>query len=109
VDGGAAGGNQQDLRVGVVLGLAEQVGGGDLGRRVAVDDDHQFGRAGGHVDGGAARQGGGLFLGLGDIGVARPEQLVAGGDDPVLQLDAEGQGGDGLGPADQPDRVQSSL
>ena len=92
-----------------MLGLAQQVGGGDLGRGVAVDHDHQFGRAGGHIDGGAARQGGRLFLGLGHIGVAGTEQLVAGGDDAVFQLDAEGQGGDGLGAAHQPDRVQTRL
>jgi hypothetical protein len=70
--------DEDHLGVGVVLGLAEQVGGGEHGIGAAVGDDQQFGRAGGHVDGGTAGQGGGLFLGLGHPGVAGAEQLVAG-------------------------------
>ena len=94
------------MGVGVVLGLAQQVSGDQLRIGVAVGDDQQFGRAGGHVDGGAAGQIRRLFLGLGDPGVARSEQLVTGGDDPVFQLGAEGQGGDGVHDDMAPPAVQ---
>ncbi len=42
--GRAAVGDEDDLRIGVMLGLTEQVGGGDLEIGVAVGDDQQFRR-----------------------------------------------------------------
>ena len=109
VDIGAAFGDEDDLGVGVVFSLAEQVGGGDFRICVAVGDDQQFRRAGGHVDGRAAGQVRRLFLGLGNPGIAGSEQLVTGLDDAVVERGAEGQGGDGLGPADQPEFIETGL
>ncbi|MNV43349.1 hypothetical protein D3C71_1350600 [compost metagenome] len=89
VQGGAAVGHQQNLGVGVVLGLAQQVGGDDLEVGVAVGDDQQFRRSRRHVLRRTVRQAGRIALGLGHIGVAGPEQLIDGFDHARLQLDAE--------------------
>ena len=89
----------------VMFGLAEQVGG-DGGRVGAgVGDDHQFGRAGGQVDAGAAGERGDERLGRRDPGVARAGDAVDRRD--VAR--AEGQRGDRLRPADGPDGVDPAL
>jgi hypothetical protein len=56
-----------------VLGLAEQVGGADLGVHGVVGDHQRLGRPGEQVDADAAEE---LALGLGDEGVARADQHV---------------------------------
>jgi hypothetical protein len=65
---------QEDRRRGrAVLGLTQQVGCAHLGVRGVVGDDQNLGRAGEEVDADPAIE---LPLGLGDIGVAGPDQHV---------------------------------
>ncbi len=56
-----------------MLGLAQQVGGAHLGVGGLVGDDQDLGRAGEQIDADPAVK---LALGLGDIGVAGPDQHV---------------------------------
>ena len=64
--------DQHRARVGVVLGLRDQIGG-DPRRRPARRDDDDLGRAGVEVD---AAVGGDQRLGGGDVAVAGPDDLV---------------------------------
>ena len=82
-----------------MLGLAEQVGGAELGvRRRLVGDHHRLGRSGEEVDADAAEE---LSLGLGDEGVARPDQHVDRRD----RLGAQRHGADRLDAAEAVDLV----
>ena len=93
------GGRQQDRGRGrPVLGLAEQVGRAQLGIDGLVGDHQGLGRPGEQVDADAAEQ---LALGLGDIGVARPDQHVDGRD----ARGAERHGADRLDAAETIDLV----
>jgi hypothetical protein len=94
----AAGGDQADARVHVVLGLRQQVGGDH--RRIAglVGDDENLARPGELVDADGAEH---LSLGLVDIGVAGPDDLVHRRD----ALRAIGHRRDRLRPADAEDAV----
>ena len=92
-------GHQPGQPVGPVLGLHDQVDGGEGRRRVRAGDHHDLGGPGEgrrHAD--DARH---LALGLGHVGVARA------GDDVDRGHAARpvGHGGDGLGPADPVDLV----
>ena len=87
-----------DWRGGIVLGLAEQVGGDPVGIVLAVGDDEDFARPGDHVDADDAVE---LALGLGDLGVARADDHV----DRLDPLGAVGERGDRLRAADPPDLV----
>jgi hypothetical protein len=59
-----------------MLGLAQQIGGAELGIDAVVGDDHGLGRAGEEIDPDPAIE---LALGLGDIGIAGAHQHVDGG------------------------------
>ena len=76
-----------------MLGLRQQVGGGELGGRAAVGHDDHLGGPGERVD---ADDAGDLTLGGGDVRVPRPHDHV----DRADALGAVGEGGDGLGAAD---------
>ena len=92
--GGARGeGDEHDLRVGTVFGLGKQVRGNEGRISPVIRDDHHLGRTGRQVDGGAVGVAGDLLLGLGDVGIARAEDLVALRD----ACGAVREGGDGLG------------
>ena len=102
-------GDQNDLGVGVVFGLAQQVGRDQLRIGEPVGDDQQFRRPRRHVRRRPAGQRRGIAFRLGHIGVARPEQLVAGGNLAVVERHAEGHGGDRLGSTQQPQGVEPGL
>ena len=65
-------GDQDRLRVDVVLGLRQQIGGDPAGIAGVVGDHQHFGRAGDHVDADLAEH---QPLGGGDIGVAGADDL----------------------------------
>ena len=67
------GGDEDRLRPAAVLGLRQEIGRDPGGIGGLVGDDQHFGRAGDHVDADGAED---LALGGGDIGVARPDDLV---------------------------------
>ncbi len=78
---------------GSVLGLREQIGGGEGGRHAAVGDDHHLGRPGERVDADRAR----------DLALGQRDVAVAGADDDVDRADglgAVGERGDRLRTAD---------
>ena len=81
-----------------MLGLAEQIGGAHLAVDGVVGDDQRLGRPGKKIDADAAEQ---LPLGLGHIGVARPDQHVDRRD----RLGAERHGGDRLHAAEHENLV----
>ena len=58
-----------------MLGLAEEIGGAELGIDALVGDDQRLGRAGKQVDADTAVE---LALGFGDEGVAGADQHVDG-------------------------------
>ena len=69
----AAIGHQYRLRRGIVLRLRQEVGGDPGGVVVPIGDDQDFRRARDHIDSDPAED---APLGGGDIGVARPDDLV---------------------------------
>ena len=77
-----------------MLGLAEQVGGDELGVGLVVGDHRDLGRAGEQVDPDAPEQ---LALGLGDVGVAGADDMSTGGS----PLEAEGHRGERLHAAER--------
>ena len=81
---------EQRLAVGAVLGLGEEVGRHEVGTGAVVGHDHHFGRACGHVDGGALCTD--HLLGLGHVAVAGAENL----EHALNALGAVGHGGNGL-------------
>ncbi len=81
-----------------MLGLAEQIGGADFAVDRVVGDDQRLGRPGEEIDADAAEQ---LPLGLGDIGVAGPDDHVDRRDG----LGAERHGGDRLHAAEHENLV----
>ena len=70
-------GDQDGLGGGVVLGLAEQIGGDPVGVVEAVGEDQDFRRPGDHINADGAED---LALGGGHIDVAGTDDLVHGGD-----------------------------
>ena len=89
--------DQPGQAVGAVLGLHDDVDGGEGRRHGGVGDDDDLRRPGEgrrHADAALA---GDLPLGHGDVDVAGPDDDVDGGD----RLGAVGEGGDGLGAADR--------
>ena len=91
-------GDQDRLRRGIVLGLAEQVGGDPVGLVAAVGYDQDLARPCDHVDPDHAEQ---LALGLGDVVVARAGDHVDGAN----PFGAVGKRSDRLRSADAPDFV----
>ena len=86
-------GDEHRGAAGAVLGLGEEVGGGERGGHAAVGDDHDLRRAGERVD----------ADGAGDLALGQGHVAVAGADDHVDRADglgAVGHRGDGLGAAD---------
>ena len=81
-----------------MLGLAQQIGGADLGIDAVVGDDQGLGRAGEQIDPDPAIE---LALGLGDIGIAGADQHVDGGH----ALRPQRHGADGLDAAQAIDLV----
>ena len=82
-----------------MLGLADQVGGDELrgsAQSSAIDQD--LGRPGEQVDADLAEE---LALGLGDVGVARPDEHV----DALDRLGPERERGDRLDAAEDADLV----
>ena len=91
-------GDQYRLRRGIVLGLRQKIGGYP-GRIVAgVGHDQDLRRAGDQVDADLSED---AALGGGDVGVARPGDLV----DRLDRLGAVGERRHGLGATDAPDLV----
>ncbi len=76
-----------------VLGLRQEIGGDELGRRARVGHDHHLGRSRQRID---ADHAGDLTLGGGDVRVAGPDDDV----DRPDGLGAVCERGDGLGAAD---------
>ena len=93
-------GEQDRLRGGVVLGLAQQVGGDPVGIVVLVGDDQDFARPGDHVDPDHAVK---LALCLRDPGIARSGHDIDAGN----AIRPVGERGHGLRPADAPDLVHA--
>ena len=81
-----------------MLGLAEQIGRAHFAVDAVVGDDQRLGRSGEQVDADAAEQ---LALGLGHIGIARPDDHVDRRDG----LGAERHGGDRLHAAEHENLV----
>ena len=93
-----AGGHQPGRGIGTMLGLADQIGGDDLGIGGAIGDDQDLGWSGKQVDADAAEQ---HALGLGD------EPIAGAGKDVRLfsREQAEGHGGYSLDAAERQDMV----
>ena len=72
---GGAVGDQDRLRVGVMLGLRQQIGGDPGGIAGVVGNNKHFGGPGDHVDADLAEH---QPLGGGDIGVAGSDDLATG-------------------------------
>ncbi len=93
VDGGVGNGgvprDEHRCATRTVLGLGEEVGGGEARRHAAVGDDDDLRRPGVGIDADDARD---LALGQRDEPVARPDDHV----DRAERLGAEGEGGNGL-------------
>src|SRR2546421_2432346 len=84
----------------VVLGLREEVHGHPVGRRAAIGDDQDFRRSGEHVDADVAEN---LALRLGDVRVARADDLVDAGD----RFGAEGERRYGVRTAHRQDSIDA--
>ena len=95
--------HQNDLGGGIVLGLAEQIAGDQLGVGAVVGDDHHLARSGRQIDRRPARQSGDIGFGRGDISIAGPENLVG----PRQACCASRQRRNRLGPADRIDLVNA--
>ena len=107
LDGGGDGigkgggvGHEDRLRGAVVFGLREQIGGDPVGIVFAIGDDQDLRGAGDHVDADGAED---HALGGGDVGVARPHDLVHRRD----RRGAVGERGDRLRAADPIDLVDA--